>query len=152
MAHKIVRSSNALLIAFALFGLGVQSVLAANAPLVSGSYHVIRSASIGPHEQVRMTIHLVNRGRTSFAVRRMTIWDFSHPSKGGSQPCAIVLRPHGSSVTTQEFTIQQSEYELWKRGLRPRLVLELVGTSSSANRSNSKAVLRLDREPGQEGK
>jgi hypothetical protein len=134
-----------------LCALALPSALARNAPLVSGSYQVVRSTILGSQEQIRMRIHLVNRGPASLAVQRMILWDFSHPAKGGTQVCTVALRAHSSAVTTQEFTIQRSEYELWQRGLRPRLVLEVAAPGGSA-RLHSKTVLRLDREPGQEGK
>jgi len=78
----------------------------------------------------------------------MTLWDFSHPDKGGTHACALTLHAHASAETTQEFTIRRPEYESWRRGLRPRLVLEMA----APGRAKSTAVVRLDRISGQEAK
>ncbi len=69
----------------ALFVLGVQFALASNAPVVSGSYEVVQSTDLGSQTQIRMLIHLTNHGPYDLSIQRMTLWDFSHPDKGGSQ-------------------------------------------------------------------
>jgi hypothetical protein len=78
----------------------------------------------------------------------MTLWDFSHPDKGGTRACTVTLGAHASAETTQDFTIRRSDFELWKRGLHPRLVLEIDGPRNT----RSKTVVRLDRISGQEAK
>jgi len=132
----------------ALFVFAVQFALAGNAPLVSGSYEVVQTTALRSQAQIRMHIHLVNHGPSDLSIQRMTLWDFSHPDKGGTHTCAIALRAHASAETTQEFTIQRSEYQLWKSGLRPRFVLRMSGRGNT----KSTAVVRLDRISGQEAK
>ena len=58
------------------------------------------------------------------------------------------LRAHASAETTQEFTIRRPEFDSWRKGLRPRLVLEMAAPA----RTKSTAVVRLDRLAGQEAK
>jgi hypothetical protein len=139
----------------ALFALGVQFAFAGNVPLVSGSYEVVQKNALGSQEQIRLRIHLVNQGPADLSIQRMTLWDFPHPAKGGSNACALTIRAHASADTTQEFTLQRSEYQLWRRGLRPRLVLRMGGGPGNAAgkaTTNSTVVVRLDRISGQEAK
>jgi hypothetical protein len=148
MSCNIVRVCKCCFVVAALFALGVQFAPASNAPLVSGSYEVMQNTALGSQAQIRMRIHLVNHGPSDLSIQRMTLWDFSHPDKGGSHACAVALRAHASAETTQEFTIRRSDYQLWQRGFRPRLVLQMAGPGST----KSKAVVRLDRISGQEVK
>ena len=132
----------------ALLALGVQGALASNEPLVSGSYQVLESKDLGSQSQIQMRIHLVNHGPSDLAIERVTLWDFSHADKGGTSACAVALRANSSADKTLQFTIRRSDYELWHRGFRPRLVLQMAGPG----RTKSKAVVRLDRISGQEAK
>ncbi len=132
----------------ALFALGVQSALAKNAPLVSGSYQLVESKDLGSESQIQIRIHLVNHGSSDFSIQRMTLWDLSHADKGGTSACAVALRAHASAETTQQFTIRRSDYQSWQRGFRPRLVLQMAGPGRTKNRT----VVRLDRISGKEAK
>jgi hypothetical protein len=152
MSYNIFRVCNRRLVVAALFALGVQFAFASNPPLVSGSYEVLQNTDLGSQAQIRMRLHLVNHGPSDLSIRRMTLWDFSHPDKGGSHACAITLRAHASAETTQEFTIERPEYQLWQKGLRPRLVLRMGGPGNTLSRTRSTAVVRLDRTSGQEVK
>jgi len=152
MICNIVRVSKWRLVVAALFVLGVQFALASNVPLVSGSYEVLQDTTLGSQSQIRMRIHLVNHGPSNLSIQRMTLRDFSHPAKGGTRACAITLRAHASAETTQEFTIERPEYQMWQRGLRPRLVLQMEGPANAPGTTKSKTVVRLDRTSGQEAK
>jgi hypothetical protein len=153
MSYNIFRVCKWRLVVAVLFALGVQFAFASNAPLVSGSYEVLQNTDLGSQAQIRMRIHLVNHGPSNLSILRMTLWDFSHPEKGGSRGCAVTLRAHASAETTQEFTIDRTEYQMWQRGLRPRLVLQMEGPGNTPGRTTkSKAVVRLDRTAGQEVK
>jgi hypothetical protein len=136
------------LVMAALFALGIQPALAKDALLVSGSYQVVQTRNLGSQSQIRLRIHLVNHGPSDLPIQRMTLWDFSHPDKGGTRACTVTLGAHASAETTQDFTIRRSDFELWKRGLHPRLVLEIDGPRNT----RSKTVVRLDRISGQEAK
>lgn len=127
-----------------LAGLSVLSATmaqAANAPRVSGSYQIVQREQSGGEVRVWLQLHLVNRGARELHLRRITLWDFAHPTKGASQTTSLVLRAGSSADATQEFIIPRAEYELWKHGTRPRLVLQ---TDLVNGRSGSE-VVRLDR-------
>jgi len=147
MSCKFLGTSKWPLVVAALFALA-QFASASNAPMVSGTYQVMQKTNLGSQTQVRMRIHLVNHGPKNLAIQRVTLWDFSHPDKGGTHSCALTLRAHASADTTQEFVIRRAEFESWRRGLRPRLVLEMAAPA----RTKSTAVVRLDRIAGQEAK
>src|SRR5271170_3737964 len=147
MSCKILCRCKLPLVFAALFAIG-QFVVASNTPLVSGSYKILQSRDRGSQAQIRMRIHLVNHGPNNLSIQRMSLWDFSHPEKGGSQACALMLHAHASAETTQEFTMRRPDYDSWRRGLRPRLVLEMAASGSAT----STAVVRLDRISGREAK
>ncbi len=154
MSYNIFHVCRWRLVVAALFAIGVQFALASNAPPVSGSYEVVQHTALGSQAQILMRIHLVNHGPSDLSIQRMTLWDFSHPDKGGTHACAVKLRAHASTETTQEFIIPRSEYQLWQRGMHPRLVLRMGAPGSTADRTTMKstAVIRLDHISGQEAK
>jgi len=93
---------------------------------LSGTYQVIHKSEVSGQARIQIQVHIVNPRSRSLHIQRMTLWDFSHPAKGGSQPCSLVVNSTSSADTTQEFTIPREEYDLWRRGARPRLVLEIA--------------------------
>jgi hypothetical protein len=97
-----------------------------DAARLSGTYQVIHKSEVGGQAEVQVQIHLANRGPRDLHIQRVTFWDLSHPAKGGTQSCSLVLPSSGSADTTQQFTVSLAEYELWRRGTRPRLVLEIA--------------------------
>ncbi len=153
MSRDILRFCRGCLMIGALFLGGIELALATNAPIISGSYDVVRSKALGAQVQVRMRIHLMNRGPSEFSIQRMTLWDFSHPDKGGSRACALTLPAHAFADTTQDFLVSRSDYQHWKKGFRPRFVLEMAGPRNAAGKptARSTVVVRLDRISGQEG-
>ena len=66
----------------------------------SGSYRILNKADSGGQAQVRVRIHLANRSTRELRIQRITLWDFSHPTKGGTQSCSIVVPSHGSTDTS----------------------------------------------------
>ncbi len=147
MSYQFLCRCKSPIVVAALLIIG-QFVVASNTPLVSGSYEIVQNRDLGSETQIRMRIHLVNHGPNNLAIRRMSLWDFSHPEKGGSQACALMLHAHASAETTQEFTMRRPDYESWRSGQRPRLVLEMAAAGSA----KSTAVVRLDRISGREAK
>ncbi len=148
MSYNILRACKRCLVVATLLTFGIPLATASNAPLVSGSYEVVQSKNVGSQAQIRIRMHLVNHGPSDLSIQRMTLWDFSHPDKGGTNACAVTLRAHASAETTREFTIRRSDYQLWEKGLRPRFILQMGGKGSS----KSTAVVRLDRISGKEAK
>jgi hypothetical protein len=146
--NKIFRFGKWLLplIMAALFTLDAECAPASHTPLVSGSYQVLESKGLGTQSQIQLRIHLVNRGPSDLAIERATLWGFSRADKGGTSACAVALHANTSINTNLQVTIRRSDYELWRRGFRPRLVLQMAGPG----RSKSKTVVRLDRTSGPE--
>jgi len=141
------------LVITALLAVAIQFASAASAPLLSGSYTMVQNKPLGAQMQIRLHIHLTNRGSSDLSIQRMTLWDFSHPEKEGSQACSLMLRAHTSTDTTDEFIISRSHFQQWQKGFRPRLVLELASPGSLGRPTlRSTVVVRLNRIVGQEGK
>ena len=130
-----------------LSALPVRAAQGSAAPHVSGSYQILRQSETGGQTRTRLLVHLVNHAGRDLRIQRITLWDFSHPARGGTQPSSLLLRSAGSADTTLEFTIPRAEYEFWRRGARPRLVLEIAGVNGHPG---SEAV-RLDHVSGGKG-
>jgi|ERR1035438_972542 hypothetical protein len=128
--------------------LAVQTVFAGNAPhvspsssasSVSGSYKVTQNTPLGSQTRLQMRIHLANHGSSDLSIDHITLWSLSHPDRGASRTSSLIIRAHGSIDTTQEFTIRRLDVQLWRRGLRPRLLLQTTGPSTS----KSQTLVRL---------
>ena len=123
MRWRMTRICKCLLV---LAGLSIIFVPVASAsPRLSGTYRVVHQSEVAGQTQIQIQIHLVNHGSHGLHIRRIALWDFSHPAKVGTKAAAFILPAAGSADTTQEFTVPRAEYELWKRGARPRLVVEI---------------------------
>jgi len=125
MSRRILRACSYLLFVAGLFVITIRFAQADDASQLSGSYRVVHKTDLGRQARVRLEVHLINHGPRDLHIQRLTLWDFSHPDKGGTQACSLVVHTGASADSTQEFTIPRSEFDLWKRGTRPRLVLEI---------------------------
>jgi len=132
----------------ALFGLSVQFASGSAAPVVSGSYQVVKNKVSGSYSQVEMRIWLLNHGRSDFYIQRISLSDFPDAKKGSSGACSVALPAHASAEIIRQFTVRRSDYQMWEKGLRPRLVLQIA----TPGHSKSRAVVRLDRVSSQEAK
>ena len=108
---------------------------------LSGSYQIVQKTADSAHTRVQLHLRLTNPGPRDLHIQRLTLWDSPHPERGGTQKCSLFLHAGASLNTTQEFTISRPNLDLWNRGTRPRLVLELLGSSGRV----TTAVVRLDR-------
>jgi hypothetical protein len=144
MKVKILQRCNRLFVVIGLFVFAIQLAAGSDISRISGSYQVLSKTELGSQIRVRLLLHLTNDGARQLQIQRLTLWDFSHPEKGGTQTCSIVVHAGGSADTSQEFTLQRPEYELWSRGTRPRLVVE---AQSPDGRKTTK-VVRLERTNG----
>ena len=137
-----------------LIFLFVQFMSASSTPVVTGSYALLRHVVRGSQAQIRMRIHLVNHGSSDLSIRRITLWDFSHPATGGSRICALALLANASTDAVEEFSISRADYQQWQRGARPRFVLELENPVRAERKAPSKTttVVRLDRVSAREAK
>lgn len=131
------------LLVVGLLALAAQFARAADASQLSGAYQVIHKTDLGPQARVQLRLHLTNHTARDLHIQRLTLWDFSHPDRGASQACSLVVPAGGSADATQEFTVRRAEYDLWRRGARPRLVLEVL--APSGHNSTEAEVVRLDR-------
>ena len=151
--RKTIYFCGRLVLVAALLPLAFQFAQASTPLVLSGSYSVVHKRTLGSKVQIRVRIHLTNHGPSDLSIRRMTLWNYSHPDKGGSRPCAVTLHAHASADTIQEFVVSRSDYQRWQKGFRPRFVLEIAGPQNAIARTTVKstAVVRLDRNSGQEG-
>jgi len=148
MSNKILDLSkwrHAVLFA-AILAFAAQSATAGRTPAVTATYDVVQEINQGSVEQVRIRIHLVNRGSSALSIRRIALWNSPHPEKAGAHVCSLALGAHASIDTTQEFTVRHADYERWTRGAPPHLALELVGPGNF----KSETLVRLNRISGQE--
>jgi hypothetical protein len=151
--RNILRFWMTCLVITALLAVATRLASATSAPLLSGTYSVVENKPLGVQVQIRLRIHLTNRGSSDLSIQRMTLWDSSHPQKGASQACALMLRARTSADTTQEFTLSRSDYQQWHKGFRPRFVFEIAVPASLGRAAmRNTAVVRLDRSVGQEGR
>lgn len=111
---------------------------------LSGSYEVIGHSEAAGQTRIQLRLHFVNPGPADLQIRRLSLWDSSHASKGATQSCLLVVRAAGSTDTKQEFTIPREDYQLWRRGARPRLVLKVARPGGRV----SNEVIQLDRASG----
>lgn len=100
------------------------SVWAASSSRVTGSYQITQKLSIGPRTQVRLKLHFANRGTDNFAIQRIAIWNASHADKGSGQVCNRIVPAGASTDFSQEFSVRRSQFELWKHGTRPQLLIQ----------------------------
>ncbi|HUO17716.1 MAG TPA: hypothetical protein VMX38_22225 [Verrucomicrobiae bacterium] len=94
---------------------------------LSGTYKVLRESHAGNQVRVRLQLHLLNPKGRDLHIQRITLWEFSHPAKDGTRVSSVALHAGASADVTEEVTISRAEYELWKRGAKPRVVLEFAG-------------------------
>jgi len=144
MQWGMIRICNRLLV---IAGLSIVSIPVARAndtARLSGTYQVVHKSEAGGQTRIQIKVHLLNHGPRELHIQRITLWDFSHPAKGGTQSCSLVVHSTSSVDTTQEFSIPRAEYELWRRGTRPRLVVEI----ETPHGHPTTEVVRLDRISG----
>jgi hypothetical protein len=110
-------------------------------PAVTGTYNVLQQMPRGSQAQIRMRIHLLNPGPSDLFIQRMTLSILPHLDRGFSRACALTVRAQSSVETSEEFTISRSEYQLWRRGLKPRLVLQVASASGRAPAKSVAVVL-----------
>ena len=139
--HKIFQTSiYLLLVSGILLSAFPASAQSGDHARVSGSYEIVQRVHAGEQAHIRVKLHLINHQPQSLHIQRLAFRDLASAAKGGSRACSIVIGPQASFDTTQDFTIRREEYEMWRRGARPRLILELQGT----NGRDATEVVRLD--------
>ncbi|SRR5258708_33387207 len=108
-----------------LLALGIHAPQGAAGQVVSGIYKVTETADLGTQMRVTLQIRLMNAGEDRIFVTQARLRGFPHSGRSEDKPAHVILEPHGSSEFTQEFTIAKQEYELWGKGARPHLGLNV---------------------------
>jgi hypothetical protein len=93
-------------------------------PRVFGSCSVVQVSSAGRKTRVELRFHLVNPGARAVSIEKLTLIAL-RPVVAKRLPTPIVLRSHDAQEITQEFTMPMPELQLWQKGLRPALYIEL---------------------------
>jgi hypothetical protein len=93
---------------------------------LSGSYEVVQKTEAGPQNRVQLRLRLSNHRSEDLRIQRIALWDFSHPARESMRACFLLIHGGSSADTTQEFTLPRSEYESWRHGKGPRLLLEVL--------------------------
>ena len=145
MKRRIFRVCGYLLVVGGLFLFTTRFAHADDISQLSGTYRVVQKTDLGPQTHVRLQLHLANHGPRGLRIQRLTLWDLPHADKGATQPCSIVLLTGASADTTQDFTIPRTEYKLWMRGSRPRLVLQVEMPGGRGTNQGITKMVRLDR-------
>ncbi len=144
--HSISRCSCVLFLTLLLCAFAAQGATAGSVP-VSGSYQVLRKTSLGSQTKILLRLHLTNRGQVVLYLQGILLWDFAQPP-GGAHHASLITLPSGTSEdTNQEFVIPRLQFEQWRRGLRPRVVLDL----RTATGARITQAIRLDRIPARGG-
>jgi hypothetical protein len=143
MNLRISRSSN-LLVLVGLLVLTIGFAHANDISHLSGSYQVIRKTDLGSQTRVRLQLQLSNRGQRDLQIQRITFWDPPHHPGARARACSLLVHPGSSASTTQEFTLQRSQYRSWARGTRLTLLVAVEGPGGR----KATELVRLDRISG----
>ena len=108
-----------------LLALGICSPRGVAGQLVSGVYKVTETTDLGTQMRVTMHIRLMNAGNDGIFVIQVRLRGFLHPGRSEDKTVGVILEPHGSAEFTQDFIIQKQDYELWGKGVRPRVDLRM---------------------------
>jgi hypothetical protein len=93
-------------------------------PRVFGSCSVVQVSSAALETRVELRFHLVNPGAQAVSIEKLTLITL-RPVAAKRLPAPIRLSSHDAQEITQEFTMPMPEFQLWQKGLRPALHLEL---------------------------
>ena len=113
-----------ILLTVLLFAFGGPLAAAASVPL-SGAYQVLRNSNDGSQTKVQLRLQFINHGPGSVVLQRILVWDFPHPPTFSSGRVSITLNSGSMAETTQEFVLPRWQFERWRKGVRPRIVLRL---------------------------
>ena len=133
-----------LLVVAGLFMFTTRFSQASDASQLSGSYQMVQKTDFGSQTRVRLQLHLSNHGQRDLHIQRITFWDSPHRPGGRPQACSLLVHPGSFASTTQEFTMPRSEYRLWARGTRLKLLVAVEGPGGR----KATELVRLDRVSG----
>jgi hypothetical protein len=97
---------------------------AESTPHVFGSYAVMHATSAGRDTRVELRLRLVNPSAQAVSIERLAVF-YLHPAAAKLLTNPILVEAHTTQEISQEFTIPTPEYELWQKGMRPSLHMEM---------------------------
>lgn len=135
-----------LVVALLLFTFGAQPANAAGLP-ISGAYEVIQKTDLGSQTKVLMRFHLTNHGQAPLLLQALSLSDFGHQPGKAALATAITLSPGSSQAISQSFVVPRLQFDQWKMGAQPRVVVELQTTKGA----RITQAVRLERIPAGKG-
>lgn len=114
---------------------------------ISGTYEIVEKTDLGAQVKLVVRFHLSNHEQAAMTLQGVQLSDFSYPSVKAQFGAPVTLRTGASQDVSQEFVIPHTQFDAWRRGLRPRVVLEL----QSAAGGKVSQVVRLERVPARKG-
>ncbi len=146
MNHRTFCNCYCLGVALLLFTLCALPANAANLP-ISGTYEVIQKTDLGSQAKVVMRFHLTNHSQDPVVLQALSLSDFGHQPGNAPLTASITLPPGGSQVISQSFVISRMQFDQWKMGAYPRVVVELQTTAGA----RITQAVRLERAPAGKG-
>jgi hypothetical protein len=129
-----------------LLAFGAGSANAANLP-ISGSYKVVGKTNVGSQAKVLLRLHFTNHGQAPLYLQEILLRDFAQPPSASKGRVSITLNSGNAEETTQEFVVPRRQFDQWRRGVLPRVVLKL----QTATGARITQAIRLDRIPARRG-
>jgi hypothetical protein len=123
-----VRSSALILLILAeLLASVVQPLHGGDKPAILAFYQIDQVTDLGTDVRVSLRLRLMNQSDDVLLIDHIALQTFIPGPNGKGQGCSTSteLGAHGSETLTQDFTISRAEYEVWQRGIRPRLALNI---------------------------
>jgi hypothetical protein len=131
---------------FLLVSIFAAQAATATGVLVAGTYEIIGKSDLGSNVKVALRLRLKSQESSPLFLQGSVLSDFAYPHCRGALASEVVLRPGVTQQAVEQSVVPRAEYDQWKRGLRPRVDLELrTGTGAKITE-----ILRL--EPLSEGK
>lgn len=146
MNHRTFCNCYCLGVALLLFTLCALPANAANLP-ISGTYEVIQKTDLGSQTKVVLRFHLTNHGQAPVVLQALSLSDFGYQPGRAPISTAITLPPGSSQAISQSLVIPRLQFDQWKMGAHPRLVVELQTTTGS----RITQAIRLERIPAGKG-
>ena len=146
MNHRTFCNCYCLGVALLLFTLCALPANAANLP-ISGTYEVIQKTDFGSQTKVVMRFHLTNHSQVPVVLQALSLSDFGYQPGKAPLAASITLPPGGSQAISKALVIPRLQFDQWKMGAHPRLVVELQTTTGS----RITQAIRLERIPAGKG-
>ena len=96
----------------------------ANNRHVLGSCSVVKTTSMGQNTQVELRVRIVNPSEQAVSVEKLTLLA-PGPAPGKPLPSPVQISAHSQQEMTQEFKIPTHQYQLWQKGVRALLIVEM---------------------------